>query len=278
MTPLRQRMLDDLAVRNYSPHTRDAYVRYVARFARHFGRSPEQLGPDQIREYQVHLVQHGACEGTLVQTVCALRFLYRITLKAPFSIDLIPFPRKHRRLPTVLSRQDVLTFLAAIPNLKHRTILTTAYAAGLRMSEVLHLLVTDIDSRRMTITVRQGKGRKDRVVPLSPVLLTLLREYWRLYTPRHFLFPGATPERPLNRRSVSSICERARRVLPGRRVTAHTLRHSFATHLLEAGTDVRTIQVLLGHRSLSTTATYTHVSPAQVLATRSPLDLSVAAR
>jgi len=277
MTPLRRRMLEDLRIRNFSPHTQKAYIRYVIRFTRHFGRSPDQLGPEHIRAFQVHLANAGASFGTLVQVVSALRFFYGVTLGKGWVIKRIPYPKPESRLPVVLSRADVIKFLDCLRNIKHRAILTTCYAAGMRVSEATHLRVADLDSKRMVIRIHQGKGKKDRMVPLSPTLLELLREYWRVARPRDWLFPGKKQSQPITRRSVQRVCERARKAAGlDDRVTAHTLRHSFATHLLEAGTNVRTIQLLLGHASLSTTARYTQVATGEVLSTKSPLDLPVA--
>lgn len=275
MTPLRSRMLEDLRIRNFSPHTQKAYIRYVARFARHFGRPPDQLGPEHIRAFQGHLANAGACYSTLTQVASALRFLYRITLQKDWAVERIPYPKPERRLPVVLSREDVLKLLSSLRNIKHRAILTTCYAAGMRVSEATHLRVADLDSKRMVIRIHQGKGKKDRMVPLSPMLLELLREYWRVARPRDWLFPGKQSQ-PITMRSVQRVCVRARKAAGlDDRVTAHTLRHSFATHLLEAGTNVRTIQLLLGHASLTTTATYTQVATGDVLSTTSPLDLPV---
>ncbi len=277
MTPLRRRMLEDLRIRNFSPHTQKAYIRYVARFARHFGCPPDQLGPEHVRTFQVHLADAGASFATLTQVVSALRFLYRVTLEKDWVVERIPYPKPESRLPVVLSREDVIKFLSSPRNIKHRAILTTCYAAGLRVSEATHLRVSDIDSKRMVIRIQQGKGKKDRMVPLSPTLLDLLREYWCVAQPRDWLFPGKKRSRPITRRSVQRVCVQARKASGlNDNVTAHTLRHSFATHLLEAGTNVRTIQLLLGHASLSTTATYTRVATGEVLSTRSPLDLPVA--
>jgi len=277
MTPLRRRMLEDLRIRNFSPHTQKAYTRYVARFARHFGCPPDQLGPEHIRAFQVHLADAGASFGTLTQVASALRFLYRVTLEKDWVVKRIPYPKPESRLPVVLSREDVIKFLSSPRNIKHRAILTTCYAAGLRVSEATHLRVSDIDSKRMVIRIQQGKGKKDRMVPLSPTLLDLLREYWRVARPRDWLFPGKKRSQPITRRSVQRVCVQAREASGlNDNVTAHTLRHSFATHLLEAGTNVRTIQILLGHASLRTTATYTQVAMGEVLSTKSPLDLPVA--
>ena len=274
MTPLRQRMIDDLRIRNYSRCTINNYIRLVARFAQHFGRSPERLGSEHVRDYQLHLLTNKTSWGVFNQTVAALRFFYRVTLKQNWPLERLPYGKKPKRLPCVLSQQEVLQFLGAITNPMHRMALTAAYAAGLRVSEVVTLRVEDIDSARMLIHVRQGKGQKDRIVSLSEVLLRSLRAYWREYRPRVWLFPGQKRDKPICKRTLQGACERADRAAGLKKhVTAHTMRHSFATHLLEAGTDIRTVQALLGHASLSTTAIYAHVQRRLVTATRSPLDL-----
>jgi integrase/recombinase XerD len=274
MTPLRQRYRQDLQLRNYSPKTQQVYEECVSLFARHFGKSPELLGPEQIRTYQLYLAhEKQASWSRFNQTVCALRFLYRHTLHKDWIIQHIPFPRKQSRLPQVLSLEEVSRFLQAIPQLKYRMLLTTIYATGLRASEALHLEVADIDSPRMSIRVRQGKGHKDRYALLSPKLLVLLREYWKAVRPTRWLFPSSAPDRPVSLDSLQEAVRRARRASGlVKRVTAHTLRHSFATHLLESGTNIRVIQVLLGHNSLRTTARYTHVTTAALASTLSPLD------
>lgn len=274
MTLLRQRMIEDLQVRNLSPVTQRDYLYAVANFAKHFGAPPDQLGPEDIRAYQVHLVSKKIAWSSLRVIVCALRFLYCVTLGKNWTVQQIPYPRPERKLPVVLSLAEVTQFLEAIPNLKHRAALMTAYAAGLRVSEVVALKVTDIDSRRMVLRVEQGKGRRDRYVMLSPRLLILLRTYWKATRPQGWLFPGHKPNQRLSVRSVQLACQHACQGSGvAKRVTVHTLRHSFATHLLEAGTDLRTIQLLLGHRSLATTARYTHVAANTVCSTTSPLDL-----
>jgi site-specific recombinase XerD len=267
-------MIDDLRIRNYSRCTINNYIRLVARFAQHFGRSPERLGPEHVRDYQLHLLASKTSWGVFNQTVAALRFLYRVTLKQNWPLERLPYGKKPKRLPCVLSQQEVLQFLGAITNPMHRMALTAAYAAGLRVSEVVTLRVEDIDSARMLIHVRQGKGQKDRIVSLSEVLLRSLRAYWLEYRPRVWLFPGQKRDKPICKRTLQGACERADRAAGLKKhVTAHTMRHSFATHLLEAGTDIRTVQALLGHASLSTTAIYAHVQRRLVTATRSPLDL-----
>ncbi len=275
MTELRQRYLQDLRLRNYAPKTLQTYVECVSLFARYFKRSPEQLGPEHIREYQRYLVEEKKCSWSRFnQTVCALRFLYRNTLGRDWAISHIPFPRKQRKLPVVLSRDEAAHFLASIKSLKYRAVLSLCYGAGLRINEALHLEVADIDSKRMMIRVRQAKGNKDRYVMLSPRLLELLREYWMKERPTVWLFPARGKDHPLSACALQHACQRVRRVTGIRKpVTPHTLRHSFATHLLEAGANIRTIQLLLGHNSLQTTAVYTHVSQATVGETLSPFDL-----
>lgn len=275
MTELRRRMIEDMRVRNMSIHTQKQYIRYVERFAKHFGRSPERLNLEDIRSFQVHLVEveKVSC-GVLSAVAASLRFLYRHTLRRPWMIERIPHPREERRLPVVISKEDCLRLIDALSNIKHRTIIATAYSAGLRIAEVMNLKVSDIDSKRMVIFVRLGKGKKDRMVPLSQNLLVMLREYWSFVRPTDWLFPGRSREgKPLSTRAVQRCFVRAREAcgLP-KKVTFHTLRHSFATHLLDSGTNIRVIQILLGHTSLRTTATYTHVSKKNVLSTISPLD------
>jgi site-specific recombinase XerD len=274
MSPLRQRMLEDLRVRNYAKKTQAMYVHRVARFARHFGRSPDELTTEDIRTYLVHLVEAERVSwSAFIQTACALRFLYRVTLDRGDIVPHIPYPRGSTKLPTVLSQEEVSRLLQAVRNVKHRTVLTTIYAGGLRISEALALTVSDIDSARMVITIRQAKGRRDRTVMLSPHLLEVLRRYARQERPRVWLFPGRRGEGPLGPSTVQRACARARKAAGiTKHATVHTLRHSFATHLLEGGTDLRVIQVLLGHRSVRTTTIYTHVSAQRLHATLSPLD------
>ena len=273
MTPLRQRMREDMQIRHLSPHTQRAYLSAVARFAAHFGRSPAELGLEDIRTYQLHLVSRGVGHSAFTIAVSALRFLYTVTLRKDWRVDQIPHARRPQQLPIILSPTEVTQLLAAAPTLKYRTALTIVYAAGLRVSEVVALKVSDIDSQRMVIRVAQGKGRKDRYVMLSPKLLTLLRAYWKATRPTDWLFPGNISGQPLNVVSLQRACVEARqRSGLAKPVTVHTLRHSFATHLLENGTNVRAIQLLLGHRSLATTARYTQVSPQVFSALPSPFD------
>lgn len=274
MTPLRQRYIDDLRVRNYSPRTIAAYVGGVARFARHFGRSPESLGPDEVRAFQLELLRRQASWSQFNQTVCALRFLFGVTLRRPDDLPLIPYGKRPHTLPSVLSSEEVVRFLDACRPGRDRVLFQVAYACGLRISELVRLRVTDIDSARMVVIIRQGKGRKDRLVPLSPRLLEELRGYWRYARPRPWLFPGARPEQPLCTASVQRLCqELVRRAGLGKRVTPHTLRHSYATHLLEAGVDIVTLQMMLGHTDLQTTAHYLHISTHRLRQTPSLLDL-----
>jgi len=256
-------MIEDLRIRNYSEKTVKVYVRCVALFAKYFHRSPEELGQDEIRKYQRYLVEEKKSSWTFFnQTVCALRFLYGQTLKVDWPVKQIPFPRQERRLPEVLSLSEVGKFLSCVSALLYRTILQTIYGTGLRLAEALHLKPGDIDSARMVIRVRQGKGKKDRYVTLSPTLLETLREYYKAYRPKgEWLFPNRTGKYPIHPTAVQRACRKAAQVAGiNKRVTPHMLRHSFATGLLEAGVDLRTIQVLLGHGSLNTTAIYLHVA------------------
>jgi integrase/recombinase XerD len=275
MTPLRKRMTQDLRIRNYAAATIKLYIDLVARFARFFGQSPEHLGPEAIRTYQVHLVDERKVSWTILnQTVCALRFLYRVTLGKDWAIQHIPYAKPEKKLPVVLSRKEVARLLRAVANRKHRTMLMTAYGCGLRRLEVVNLRVDDIDSSRGVVRVRRGKGRKDRYVPLSPALLKALRAYWRAYRPAGPLFPGANASEPMKPRTLGKVCAQARSKARLRKgVSMHTLRHSFATHHLEAGTDLRTLQMILGHNSLRTTSIYLHVSAAKIRNAPSPLDL-----
>lgn len=275
MTPLRQRMLDDMGIRNFSKNTQSSYLLQISAFARHFGKSPEELGPEEIRTWQVHLLNDKKLNPKSVGcAAAALRFLYKVTLKRDWPVEDIPLPKKPFKLPVILSREEVAHFLECIGNLKHRTILMTAYAGGLRISEVTHLKVGDIDSKRMTLRVDQGKGNKDRYVMLSPQLLEVLRHWWRVARPDAWLFPGNIPGEPISTSSVQAACQKALR-MSGicKPLTPHSLRHAFASHLLEAGTDVRRIQLLLGHRSLQTTSQYLKVATSTVCATESPFDL-----
>lgn len=275
MTLLRKRMLEDLQIRRYAPGTIQAYVDNVAAFARHFGKSPALLGPEQIREYQLHLIgEKKVAPSTYIVAVCALRFLYSQTLHLGFGIERIPLPRHEKKLPVILSPAEVKRLLEAPRNLEYRAILSTMYAAGPRVSEVAHLQAADIDSSRGVIWIRGGKGAKDRQTLLPPKLLELLRIYFRWKRPQQWLFPASQPDRPVARKSIFMACKQAARYAGiTKSVHPHSLRHAFATHLLEAGVDLRTIQLLMGHAHLQTTARYLHVANTKVCATTSPLEL-----
>jgi len=275
VSPLRQRMIDDMTVRNFAPNTQESYLHQVTLFARHFGRSPERLGPEEIRAYQIYLAkERRAAVGTRSVAVSALRFLFKVTLRRDWTFELIPAPKPETRLPVVLSPEEVLRLLQAAPSFTHHVILSTMYGTGMRVSEAVHLRAIDIDSQRMMIRIEQGKGGKDRYVQLSPKLLELLRGYWREVRPREWLFPGQAPDQPLTRDAVgNAVTHASERAGLKKRPSPHSLRHAYAVHLLEAGTDLRKIQLLLGHRSLSTTARYLRLATNTVCATTSPLDL-----
>ena len=277
MTPLRQRMAEDMAIRNLSPNTQASYISQVSLFARHFGKSPDLLGPEQIRDYQLFLTnERQLAPGSIRIAVSALRFLDRVTLRRDWDIpEVLPAPKQPSRLPVVPSPEEVARFLDAVSITRNRAVLSACYGAGLRISEAVSLRPGDIDSARMVVRVEQGKGRKDRFVMLSERLLETLRDYWRRTRPEgEWLFPGLLPGRHVNRHTLERACQRACR-LAGleKRITPHSLRHGFAVHLLEAGADVRTIQLLLGHRSLATTARYLQVACSKVCSATSPLDL-----
>jgi len=273
MGRFHDRMDEDLRIRGYSANTRACYLRCVRNFVRHFMRPPDQLTPEHIRRYQLHLTRDRHVSWTYFnQIVCALRFFYRQVLKTDWAVAQIPYQRTGHKLPEILSPEEVAALLRATPNLKHRALLMTMYAGGLRVSEVTHLRVTDIDGQRLVIRIEQGKGRKDRYVMLSPHLLRVLHAYWRARRPRPLLFPGPTG-RPLTRESVNRLFHQAcRRAKITKHVYPYSLRHACATHLLEQGTNIRAIQTLLGHRSLRTTQRYTHVAATYLRDTPSPLD------
>jgi integrase/recombinase XerD len=273
MSPLRRRMIEDMTIRNLSPATQQSYLHAVSKFSRHFGRSPDRLGLGEVHAFQVHLVANGISWASLNQIVCALRFFYGVTLGQATIPERIAYAREPQKLPVVLSADEVVRFLEAIPSLKSRIALTTVYAAGLRVSEAVMLKIADIDSGRMVIRVEQGKGGKDRYVMLSPQLLRILRGYWRLTRPKRWLFPGRDDSRPLEPTTLHAACRSARAAAGlAKEVTPHTLRHSFATHLLENGADIRIIQVLLGHANLQSTARYARVATKTISKTPSPLD------
>jgi integrase/recombinase XerD len=274
MTALRQRMLEDLQIRNYSPTTVRIYLHAVSAFAEHFGKPPDQLLAEHIRQYQLFLVRDKHVSlPTFIQVVCALRFFYTHTLHRKIAIERIPFPRRERKLPLILSREEVKALLLAPRNLRHRSLLAVLYGAGLRVSEAAQLKVSDIDSPRNVLWVRHGKGRRDRQTLLSPNLLELLRGYWRADRPENWLFPGADSSRPISTHAIFLACRHAAEIAGiSKPVHPHSLRHAFATHLLEAGVNIRCIQILLGHANLETTARYLHVADVAVHSTPSPLD------
>ncbi len=276
MTLLRQRMLEEMQIRNFSENTQESYLMQVSLFARYFQRSPDGLGPENIRSYQVYLTnEKKLAPGSIIIATAALRFLYTVTLKRPWDVDaVLPMPTKPQTLPIILSPEEVRQFLSCVPRRKARTVLTVCYAAGLRVSEAIALKPTDIDSKRMTVRVDQGKGQKDRYVMLSEQLLVILRDWYRAARPTVWLFPGVIPGTHITRDGVGDACKLGvKRSGLSKPVTPHSLRHAFACHLLESGTDIRTIQLLMGHRSLSTTSRYLRLAISKVCATRSPLDL-----
>jgi integrase/recombinase XerD len=275
VSPLRQRMIEDMTVRNFAANTQVSYVRQVSLFARHFDKPPEQLGPEEIRAYQIYLAEEKKVSvGTRIVAVSALRFLYAVTLRRDWTVQLIPAPKKDHRLPVILSPQEVLQLLQAAPSFPHHVIFSTMYGTGMRVSEAVHLRAANIDSQRMMIRIELSKGHKGRDVQLSPKLLELLRCYWRKVRPGEWMFPGQIPHQPLTREAVGdAVVQAGQRAGLRKHTTPHSLRHAYAVHLLEAGTDVRRIQLLLGHRSLSTTARYLRLATTTVCATTSPLDL-----
>jgi site-specific recombinase XerD len=276
MTPLRKRMIEEMQIRNFAPGTQAIYLLQVAQFARYFGKPPDILGREEIRAYQLYLTQEKKlAPPTITVAVSALRFLYNVTLRREWNFDeIIPSPKTPKKLPIILSPGEVLEFLGCVSEGKHRTILTTCYAAGLRISEAVALQVPHIDSRRMVIRVEQGKGRRDRYVMLSPKLLEILRQWWRVERPQTWLFPGKKLGQHIGKVAVEVACQQARGLCRIRKpISPHSFRHAFAVHLLEQGVDVRTIQLLLGHRSLETTARYLRIATTKVCSTTSPLDL-----
>jgi site-specific recombinase XerD len=273
ITPLRRRMIEDMAVRNLSPSTQTSYIRAVKKFSQYYDRSPEHLGVEDVRTYQLHLANNAIAWATLNQIVSALRFFYGITLGRKELPELIPYARVPKTLPVVLSVDDVACLIEAVDGLICRTALTTVYATGMRTAEVLSLRIEHIESARGLIRIEQGKGRKDRYVTLSPTLLATLRDYWRIARPRRWLFTRPGGQGPIDALTLNKACKRAALAARiGKPVTVKTLRHCFATHSLEQGVDIRVIQTLLGHAQLSTTAHYTKVSKQLIASTRSPLD------
>jgi integrase/recombinase XerD len=274
VSPLRRRMIDDMKIRNMAMNTQKAYIRAVQNFSRHFMKSPDKLSFENVREYQLHLISRGLQTASIIPIMCGIRFFFETTIGRADVAQHIPLGRKADTLPAVLTRDQVVRFLKATPDLEMRTIFITIYSAGLRVSEAVALTASDIDSANMVIHVRQSKGRKDRYVMLSEQLLAILRAYWKRTRPRRLLFPGPDPDRAITARTVQRACREAVRVAgldPS--VTVHTLRHCFATHLLEQGVDIRVIQDLLGHRHITSTAKYARVAVNTIRQIQSPLEL-----
>jgi site-specific recombinase XerD len=273
ITPLRQRMIDDMSVRHISEKTQQTYIRAVKHLAIFLKRSPDTASNEDLRLFQLHLAEQRVSAPTINSTVSALRFFFTVTLDRADAFRHLSFVHEPRKLPLVLSPEEVGRFLEAAPGIKYKAALSVAYGAGLRISEVVALKVSDIDSKRMMLRVEQGKGRRDRYAMLSPVLLNLLRDWWRIARPTAWLFPGRDPVQPMSTRQLTRACHAAADMAEiKKRVTPHTLRHSFATHLLEQNTDIRVIQVLLGHSKLETTALYTRIATNTIRAVMSPLD------
>ena len=273
MIPLRRRMIEDMTIRKFAPKTQHDYVQRVKNFAAFLGRSPDTASFEDVRRYQLHLAASGVGVSTLNQTVSTLRFFFKITLRRHDIVEHTHVIHEPRKLPVVLSPEEVARLLDAAPGLKYTAALSVAYGAGLRAAEVVSLKVSDIDSKRMIIRVEQGKGGKDRNVMLSPHLLDLLRTWWRVARPQGWLFPGRDPAQPMTTRQFNRACHAAAQMADiNKRVSLHTLRHSFATHLLEQNIDVRVIQVLLGHARLDTTALYTRVATKTISEVMSPLE------
>ena len=279
ISPLRQRMIDDMTLRKLHPNTQRNYLLAVKKLTTFLGKAPDTASPEDLRAFQKHLVEHGASSSTINATIRGLRFFFEITLERPQMLKRMSAVRVPERLPVVLSPEDVTRLLNSAPNLKAKAALSVAYGAGLRASEVCHLKIADIDSERMIIRVEQGKGARDRQAMLSPALLCLLRAWWRegrrlaKMLPNGWLFPGIDPVNPLSPRQLNRMCKVAAAAAElDQRISMHTLRHSFATHLLEHKTDIRVIQVLLGHKKLTTTARYAHVASKTLTEVQSPLD------
>jgi site-specific recombinase XerD len=273
MSPLRRRMIEDMTIRKFAPKTQHDYLQRVKNFAAFLGRSPDTASFEDVRRYQLHLTTSGVGVPSLNQAVSTLRFFFRVTLKRHDILEHTHFIREPRKLPVVLSPEEVARLLDAAPGLKYKAALSVAYGAGLRASEVVSLKIGDIDSERMLIRVEQGKGRKDRYVMLSPRLLQLLRAWWKAARPQGWLFPGRDRVQPMTTRQLNRACHAAAQMAEiDKNVSLHTLRHSFATHLLEQNIDVRVIQVLLGHAKLDTTALYTRVATKTISEVMSPLE------
>ena len=274
ISPLRRRMIEDMTVRNLSPTTREVYIHNVKKFSQYFGRSPDCLGLEDVRTYQVHLVSRGIAWATLNQVVSSLRFFFGVTLGRKDLPERIAYARRPKTLPVILSPEEVATFLEAVPSRRDRVALTAAYATGLRASEVTGLRIQDIDSSRMVIHVVNGKGGKQRYVMLSPKLLGILRAYWDIERPhRPWLFPGRSGEKPLDPSTLNAACAAAVEATGiSRHATLHCLRHAFTTHLVEQGVDISIVQALLGHSHLSTTIRYISVATRTIAAVKSPLE------
>jgi integrase/recombinase XerD len=274
ITPLRQRMIEDMTIRRLKPSTQDFYQRSVARFAQHFHRSPAELDYEHVRQYQLHLVQTGCQPVSVNRRMTALRFFYKVTMGRNDALEMIPLARQPQRLRQVLTPEEVVRLIEAAPGRKYRCVFSIAYGAGLRSSEVVSLKVSDIDSKRMVLRIEDGKGGKDRLAKLSPQMLKELRAWWKEAKPRVFLFPSRFKAFDhISARQYHRACrEAAIRARIDRSVHPHMLRHSFATHLLERGTDIRIIQALLGHKKLETTAIYAAVSPKLIQSVEGPLD------
>jgi integrase/recombinase XerD len=273
MSPLRRRMIEDMTIRKLAPKTQQGYIRTVKNFAAFVDRSPETASLEDVRRFQLHLAENGAQAPILNHTVSALRFFFRVTLKRHDIVEHTTFIREPRKLPVVLSPEEVARLLNAAPGLRYKAALSVAYGAGLRAAEVVSLKISDIDSKRMIVRVEQGKGRKDRNVMLSTSLLELLRTWWRTARPEGWLFPGQNPVNPMTTRQLNRACHAAAQAAGiDRNVSPHTLRHSFATHLLEQNVDIRVIQVLLGHAKLDSTALYTRVATKTIQRVMSPLE------
>lgn len=283
MTRIRKLMLEELQRRNYSSETIRTYISAVKNYAEYFKQSPEKLGPEHIRQYQLHLFQRKLAAHTVKVQSSALRFLYIHTLRRPYMLEHIPTPKTPVKLPNILSREEVAQLIEGAPNLMYRAIIMTLYSTGIRRSEACQLQVNDIDSGRNVIHIRGGKRRRDRDVPLSPKLLETLREYWRWMKPKTWLFPGYENgwrvDTPITDKVIWHACkEAAKNAGIQKRVTPHLLRHSYATHLLEAGADLRTIQLLLGHVELKHTVIYLHLSQRHLQAVANPIeDMQVSA-
>jgi len=276
MGKLREQMKAALELRGLSPNTQENYLRHVSQFSRHYGRSPLHLGEKEIKDYLLYLMREKKVStATVNQCYYALKFFYERTLNRVWVMARVPRLRRLKQLPIVLDKEEVESLFSVTKNVKHRAILMLIYSSGLRLTEAAHLKVTDIDSKRMLVRIKQGKGRKDRYTVLSKAALEVLREYWDQYRPKDWLFAGRYPGKPLTGRSIQRVLIKAKDLARIKKpATVHTLRHSFATHLLEAGTDLYHIQLLLGHRTLNTTTIYLHVSRKELGRIVSPLDIT----